>query len=38
VLTALRQLASEYLPEVTFTQRVQAEVIRLGLACELTGL
>jgi hypothetical protein len=31
VLAALRQLAGEYLPEATFTQRVQAEAIRLGL-------
>jgi hypothetical protein len=31
VLTTLRQRAGEYLPEVTFAQRVQAEAIRLGL-------
>jgi hypothetical protein len=37
VLTALRQLAGEYLPEVTFTQRVQAEAIRLGLTGEQAG-
>jgi len=31
VLIALRQLAGEYLPEATFTQRVQVEAISLGL-------
>lgn len=37
VVTALRPLAGEYLPEVTFTQRVQAEAIRLGLTGEQAG-
>jgi hypothetical protein len=37
VLTALRQLAGEYLPEAAFTQRTQAEAIRLGLAAERAG-
>jgi hypothetical protein len=37
VLTALGQFAGEYLPEATFTQRVQVAAIRLGLAGEQAG-
>ncbi len=37
VTTALRQLAGESLPEVTFVQRVQVEAIRLGLTGEQAG-